>query len=193
MLVVIGFSLLLWPKERLPDFYHPVFMGITAILSPFFIYAPFIRIMADTPRKWKLILRIRSVVTLAILMNVAGQLGLFQLYRFGFEYDKFTHFTVSMLFAYMLCEALTEWVRFDLRRTIVTASLIMFGAGIAWEGIEFSADMLFGTQEWGVYGKDTISDTLRDILFNTLGIFSGTVIFARTQNVKAEVSKKTRL
>lgn len=174
----VGVGLLFGPQERFPDFYHPVYLGVVALLSPLFIYAPYFAMKQDTFRKRSALLKLASVAAFSVSMNMLGELGLFQLYRFGFEYDKFAHFTVSMLFTYVFCEVLMELTRFGFRRAVITAASIVFVCGILWEAIEFSSDILFGTQEWGVYRQDTISDTIKDILFNTIGIFFGLIILS---------------
>lgn len=108
---------------------------------------------------------------------MAGELGLYQLYRYGFQYDKFAHFVVSMLFAFILGEALKEWTRFPSRKIVWLVILIMFGSGILWEIFEAASDYLFKTQEWGVYGNYLAWDTVADIGFNTLGALAGVIVF----------------
>ena len=55
-----------------------------------------------------------------------------------------------------------------------------FVAGLVWELFEAVSDALFQTKEWGVYGEYIVSDTYRDILFNTLGTIMGIMLFALT-------------
>ena len=98
-----------------------------------------------------LILNLRVIIALSLLLNSFGTLGLYQLYRYGFEYDKFAHFLVSMLLAFILSEIICEWKKLPKSQVIIPVIIIVFAAGIAWEGIEFSSDLLFETQEWGVY------------------------------------------
>lgn len=102
LLVLIGLFLLVSPSEWFPDFYNPIFMGILALISPILIYLPRFILTKSTPQKRKLILDMRSIIAFALLVNFAGELGLFQLYRYGFEYDKFAHFIVCMAFAFIL-------------------------------------------------------------------------------------------
>ena len=177
LLVTMGCILLFSPKEWFPNFYSPVFMGTVALISPVLIYLPKWILQKGDPKKRKLILEMRSVIAFALLINFAGELGLFQLYRIGFEYDKFSHSLVSMMFAFILGESLKEWEHFSLRKRMLIVFLVVFGAGIFWEFFEASSDFLFKTQEWGVYGQHLVLDTLKDIGFNTLGAIAGIAIF----------------
>jgi uncharacterized membrane protein YjdF len=120
----------------------------------------------------------RSVIAFSLIVNFAGELGLFQLYRYGFEYDKFAHFIVSMLFAFILSESLREWEHLPLQKIIWLTLVTVFSFGILWEVFEATSDFLFKTQEWGVYGKYLALDTYRDIGFNTLGALAGVIVFA---------------
>ena len=178
LLVIIGLILLLGPKDWFPIFYSPVFMGVVALVSPILIYLPKLFLKRSTPQKRSLILQMRSVIAFSLIVNFAGELGLFQLYRYGFEYDKFSHFIVSMLFAFILSEALREWEHLPLKKIIWLTLAIVFSFGILWEVFEATSDFLFKTQEWGVYGKYLALDTYKDIGFNTLGALAGIIVFA---------------
>lgn len=177
LLVLMGCILLLSPKEWFPNFYSPIFLGIIAIISPILIYLPKFFLKKSTPRKRNLILEMRSVIAFSLLVNFAGELGLFQLYRYGFEYDKFAHFSVSMLFAFIFGESIKEWENFSRRKIIFVTLIVVFGSGIVWEFFEASSDFLFKTKVWGVYGKHLVTDTYTDIFFNTLGAIAGTIVF----------------
>lgn len=193
MLIAIGSVLLFVPHARFPDFYHPVYMGIASLFSVFLIHLPLSRLMRRAARKPRLILEARSAVAFSVSLNMAGELGLFQLYRFGFEYDKFAHFSVCLLFTWILCKVFVEGEYLTLRKALVFAALIVFASGILWEAIEFSSDILFGTQEWGVYGQDTLSDTVKDMLFNVLGILFGATIFTVREKQNALFPKGMRI
>lgn len=169
--------MLIAPKQWFPDFYKPIFMGIISLLSPVLIYLPKFILKKSNPQKRELILNMRSVIAFSLAVNIAGELGLFQLYKYGFEYDKFAHFLVPMLFAFILGESLKEWENFTPKKVVWLVFLIVFSSGLLWEIFEATADFLFKTQVWGAYGKNITWDTLADIAFNTLGALAGIVIF----------------
>ena len=187
-LVIIGLILLLGPKNWFPNFYNPVFMGVIALISPFLISLPKFILKKRTPQKRNLIMEMRSVIAFALLVNFAGELGLFQLYKYGFEYDKFAHFVVSMLFAFILGESLREWGHLHAKKLILIVFLIVFSSGILWEIFEASSDYLFKTQEWGVYGKHLAMDTYKDMVFNALGTIAGMIIFMIPQRRHKELT-----
>ncbi|MFZ2299893.1 MAG: DUF2238 domain-containing protein [Candidatus Moraniibacteriota bacterium] len=177
LLVIIGLVLLFGPRQWFPDFYSPVFMGVIALLSPLLIYLPELIIKKSTPQKRTLVLEMRSVIAFSLIVNFAGELGLFQLYKYGFEYDKFAHFIVCMTFAFILGESLREWEQLHSRKLVLIVFLIVFSSGIVWELFEVASDYLFKTQEWGVYGKYLAADTYADLGFNLLGALAGIIVF----------------
>ncbi len=187
LLVLTGLILLIAPSEWFPNFYSPVFMGIIALISPILIYLPKFILTRSNPQKRKLILEMRSIIAFALLVNFAGELGLFQLYKYGFEYDKFSHFIVCMAFAFILGESLREWEHLHAKKLVVIVFLIVFGSGIVWEIFEASSDFLFKTQEWGVYGEHLVLDSYKDLLFNSLGALAGIVIFKIPKKSPAKI------
>lgn len=176
LLVLMGCILLVFPKEWFPNFYSPIFLGVIAVISPLLIHLPKWILKRSSPRKRKLVLEMRSVIAFSLLVNFAGELGLFQLYKYGFEYDKLAHFSVSMLFSFMLGESLKEWENFSVKKRILVTLLIVFASGILWEFFEASSDFLFKTKVWGVYGQHLVTDTYTDIFCNTLGGIAGIII-----------------
>lgn len=175
-LVVIGLFMLCGYRSWFPDFYHPLYFGTLALFSPLLIYLPPLFLKGETAHRKNAIRNIQVIIAFSLLTNLAGQLGLYQLYKFGFEYDKLAHFVVCMLFACILVVVLTEWTNLPLGKVILLTLVIIFCSGVIWEIIEASADFLFGTQEWGVYGEYVVSDTSRDTLFNMLGALSGVLL-----------------
>lgn len=184
-LVTIGLILIIAPSAWFPDFYNPIFMGIIALLSPILIYLPRFILTRTSPLKRKLILEMRSVIAFSLLVNFAGELGLFQLYRYGFEYDKFAHFIVCMAFAFILGESLCEWEHLHAAKLLWIVFLVVFSSGILWEVLEASSDFLFKTQEWGVYGEHLVLDSFKDLLFNSLGTLAGMLIFKIPKGVSS--------
>lgn len=174
--VLTGLGLLLAPRSWFPDFYHPIYFGIVFLLSPILITLPNLFLKESSPQKKNLVLKMRTVIALALIINMGGELGLFQLFRYGFEYDKFAHFLVCMLFAIMLGESLEAWEHFSYTKIAFTIILIGVMAGLVWEGLEAASDALFHTSEWGMNGYGIKVDTFRDIIFNTLGLFSGLIV-----------------
>lgn len=177
LLILIGLILLFAPERLFPSFYRPQFMGTVALLSPLLIYLPKFFLNRGTPQKKNLVREMRSVIAFSLLVNIGGELGLFQLYRYGFEYDKFAHFLVSMLFAFVLGEALREWEGFSVKKIVWLVFFIVFSSGVLWEIFEATSDYLFKTQEWGVYGAHLAIDTYKDFVFNTLGALAGIIVF----------------
>lgn len=176
--IAAGLALLLFPEEWFPSFYQPVFMGSVALASPLLAYLPKISVKADTPEKKRTVMRIRAMIMAALIMGGLGELGLYQLYRMGFEYDKLAHFTVSMLLTFVCAESLMTWKHHSFRKLPWSVALAVFGAGILWETLEAASDTVLGTEVWGIYGRAIARDTLWDIFFNTFGILAGMIVLA---------------
>ena len=176
-LVLLGFFMLFAPKDWFPDFYYPLYFGIIALLSPLLISLPLLFLDGKTPRKSGAILDFQLIIAFSLAINIAGQLGLYQLYKFGFEYDKFAHFLVCMLFAFIFGEVLKEWTLLPPKGIVLLVIFLLLCSGIVWEIFEAVSDLFFGTQEWGVYGQYVIPDTFKDLGFNMLGSLAGVLIF----------------
>ena len=168
--IAAGLALLLFPKEWFPSFYQPVFMGSVALASPILAYLPKISVKADTPEKKRTVMKIRALIMASLTIGGLGELGLYQLYRMGFEYDKLAHFTVSMFLTSVYAESLMAWKHHSFRKLPWSVALTVFGAGILWETLEATSDTILGTEVWGIYGRAIARDTLWDIFFNTFGI-----------------------
>ena len=173
--IAVGLGLLLFPKEWFPSFYDPVFMGSVALASPFLVYLPKMSVNADTPEKRRTVMKIRAMIMASLIMGGIGELGLYQLYRIGFEYDKLAHFTISMLLTFMCVESLMAWKHSSFRKLLWLVAPSVLIAGILWEGLEAASDTVFGTEVWGIYGSFIARDTLWDIYFNTFGILAGMI------------------
>ncbi len=194
ILFLLGLLLLIVPKNWLPSFYHPIFLGVLFLLSPLLIYAPTLLLTRrSSERKRLLVVKMRSIAAFSIIMNTGGELGLFQLYRFGFEYDKLAHFLVPMLLAFILAESLRAWEHFSRRKIILLVFLIAFLVGLFWELLEWGSDRLFHTDEWGVLGTHVAGDTYHDIIFNTLGSIAGLFIFCLPPKIKKSAQEKAPL
>lgn len=171
----VGLALLLFPKGWFPSFYDPVFMGSVALASPFLAYLPKISVRADTPEKKRTVMKIRTMIMVSLILGGMGELGLYQLYRIEFEYDKLAHFTISMFLTFICAESLMTWRHYSFRKVPWLVALAVLIAGILWEGVEAASDTIFGTEVWGIYGSFILRDTLWDIYFNTFGILAGMI------------------
>lgn len=182
--LIVGAFLLFGPKHWFPSLYYPLYFGIIALISPLLVYLPSFAIARETPRKTDLMLNLQVIICFSLLINLSGQLGLYQLYKIGFEYDKFAHFLVCMLFAFILEEILKEWFHISFIKRFLIVVLALLFSGFVWEIFEVVSDFFFGTQEWGVNGMYGITDTLKDIGFNLLGIFFGILVSSIPKKMK---------
>lgn len=178
LFILASLALLFLPREWFPSFYQPVFMGLVALASPLLVFLPKMAVKNDSPKNARMIGRIRAVIMASLLIGGLGELGLYQLYRVGLEYDKLAHFTISMLLTIVYADALMEWKRPTFRTLLWWVVPALLAAGIVWEGLEAASDKMFGTELWGIYGSAVAMDTLWDIYFDSFGVLAGVIAFA---------------
>ncbi len=179
-LAVLGTILLFLPKKWSHFVYYPTYLGIIFLVSAAVIFLPPMLFRKDTPQKKKVILKMQTFLAISVLMNAAGELGLFQLYTVGFEYDKFVHLTTGLLFSIVFGEMLMVWKKLNFRQIIWPVVLMVLAGGVAWKIWESASDILFHTQESGIYGQFITSDTFGDLLWGLLGIMYGLIFLKIT-------------
>ncbi len=121
------------------------------------------------------------VIASALILNGFGSLGLFKLYTLGFEYDKLAHFIVPLIFTVNFAGILNKLRGLTFNQSLIAVSISIFLLGLLWEIFEFSSDILFGTETFGIYGKEMFRDTIQDILANALGILAG-IFYLKNKN-----------
>lgn len=146
LFLVVGVVLLITPQEWWPHYYDLPYMGWAVLACA--------GLVVVAPRRFALPLA--SI----LLLNASGDLGLYELYRKGFEYDKVIHF-LSPLIAMLTLLPILGWRR---------AALIIVGAALAWELYEFLADTFLKTHLFGVYRHQVMKDTITDLIMNVCGV-----------------------
>lgn len=144
--IVAGVTLLVAPHAWWPEYYDVTYLGIAALVCAAAIWL--------VPR------HLKTPLAVILLLNATGDLGLYQLYKYGFEYDKVIHF-VSPLIAVLVLAKL---------RGVRKAVLIVIAGAIAWELFEFLVDRYFKTRLFGVYHLFIWRDTMMDLVMNATGI-----------------------
>lgn len=167
-----GIVLTFGPQEWFPGFYNPSYMGVMAFLNAFILISlSWFFPVRDTRQKIAF-MRTRTIFVVALLLNAAGALGLYKLYRIGIPYDKFLHFLIPLLLTIALVHLRVGWRHSSLPAALSWSLIVVFTSGIGWEFWESFSDWIFGTQSWGIYQEYIVTDTAFDILMNTLGILT---------------------
>jgi hypothetical protein len=191
ILVLVGIALLVLPISWFPAFYDVRYMGIAAIVSalaiiavPFYLHVP--QSEPGAMQKNYAVDTFQFFLTLAVMSNALGDLGLYQLYKVGFEFDKVIHFLNPFL-AVLVVSYLLEY-RFGKLRNYAIAMTVMIVllSGIVWELFEFTADQVLGTRIYGINGLNVNADTTFDLMFDTLGAISGAVLAYATSLIKQD-------
>ncbi len=161
-----------------PDFYNPKFMGVIGLLCACLIILPrLVFKSAISEIKEKALTFLQNILAIILLLNAAGALGLFQLYKIGFEYDKFLHFIVPSLIVIALTYFNYHW--YDIQKfgkSLILSTILVIVGGFAWELFEFLGDSILKTQMLGYYGKFISEDTFWDLIMNGLGSIAGIFI-----------------
>ncbi len=181
IIFVIGSLILLFGKGKwFPDFYNPQFMGIIGLISAILIVLPSLIFTPSTSSwqapKQKALNLLQNVLVISLLLSAAGALGLFQLYKVGFEYDKILHFIIPSLFIIVITYFNYHWYGISFRKSLIIALILVTISGFLWELFELFGDKNFGTQMLGYYGEFVSEDTFWDLIMNTLGSIVGVII-----------------
>jgi hypothetical protein len=160
LFLLVGIILLLTDESRWPDYYDLPYMGWASLVCALLILL--------CPKRLKLPL------ALVLMFNASGDLGLYELYKYGFEYDKVIHFMSPFIAMIVLIPIVG----------VPRAFLIVIAGALAWESFEFLADKFIKTHLFGVYRHQIFRDTITDVVMNLLGITIG-ILFHRLHSQKA--------
>jgi len=190
VLLFSGIILVSLPIDWFPSFYDVRYFGLAAlggaaiiIILPRILNA--LAITSDDKNKKQAINLFRFLLTIAIISGMLGDLGLYQLYKIGFQYDKLIHFSNSLLGVFIGAVVLYKLFEIRLSRAIAIAFIAVIVCGIGWEVFERISDFLFKTHIAGVYASDVSNDTKFDLLFDAIGAISGVIflIFKAKQKI----------
>lgn len=177
-LIIIGLVLIFGKKSWWPSYYNPNYYGLIFLVSALLIISSgYILKPLDYFQK-KALIFFRLTLTLVLIFNALGELYLYQLYKYGFQYDKLTHFVNSFLLAATLIYFYEKWYDLSLKRALKNTIIIIVVGGLFWEVFEFLSDFFFKTSEFGVYGQFKVADTAFDILANSLGVTASSIFMA---------------
>jgi len=177
-LAIAGLILLVLPVNWFPTFYDVRYMGLAGILNAAFIgLLPLCLLvsknMPEAQKKNDAAQSFQFLLAVIFLGNALGDLGLYQLYKVGFQYDRLLHLFVPALMVIIITIVLRD--RFNVRQSyaISSAFAIILACVLGWEIFEFLSDHVANTHISGVYGLDMSNDTKWDIVLDELGSASG--------------------
>ncbi len=172
--------MLLLPTHWFPSFYDVRYVGYASFLGAFLIlFLPaMIRVAQYVPNAHKKNQAVDSFeffISFTFMGNALGDLGLYQLYRIGFEFDKLLHFVIPGIAIYML--TILFYHRFEMQYSyaLLAALLLTIFGSVTWELYEYASDYFFRTHIFGVDGFDVTNDTAFDLLFDIGGTTGGAI------------------
>jgi len=178
LLVVASIILLVFPVSWFPSFYDVRYMGWIGLGgAALIIILPWLARVKETApdagRKNKAADLMQMFLALMVASNALGDLGLYKLYLYGFEYDKVLHFFTPFLGALLIPFILN--LRWGIRKSyaVLATFVIVVVCGAGWEVFEVAVDFVLKTHISGVYGLNVSRDTAFDFMFDVLGVALG--------------------
>jgi hypothetical protein len=177
-LLICGVVLLTFPADWFPSFYDVRFFGWAAIFNVAVILLlprAFLvkENVPDAERKNEGASLFQLFAVIMLLSNAAGDLGLYQLYKVGFEFDKLLHFGNSLMSAFVAPIILNKRFGINLSRAAIVSFFAVIASGLVWEAYEYGVDFIWKTHISGIYGSYVKEDTIRDLIFNSAGAVIG--------------------
>ena len=167
--VVSGVILLVTPHSIWPSFYDLPYMGWAALVCALAIWI-LPKVGPWDPFKVR---PLQTALAVILLFNASGDLGLYELYRYGFEYDKIIHFVSPLIATLALAPACRQAGEpLGIRKAIA----IVISCAFAWELFEFLSDAIIKTHLFGVFRHQIFRDTVLDFGMNILGVATGSIL-----------------
>ncbi|MBI4709177.1 MAG: hypothetical protein HY764_03180 [Candidatus Portnoybacteria bacterium] len=177
LFVFSGAVFFLGEKNWWPSFYEPNFFGAVFLASALLVMLPGMIFKTSDENKKNMVNLVTLTVAIAVILNALGQVYLFQLYKYGFPYDKIIHFVLPFLFVIVLAFFLEAWYGLPIKKAIKKSVIYIFIGCLLWEVYEFGVDAIFKTTEAGIYGQQKLKDTSFDILLDIAGIALASYFF----------------
>lgn len=183
-LAIVSLMLLTGKREWWPGFYSPYLFGFAFLLSALMIRISSFAFRPLPGQDRAEAVFLRFVIAFSLTLNALGELYLYQLYRFGLQFDKLVHFSVAFLFVIAIANYDQAHYGFDSRKALREAVMIVLLCSILWEIAEYLSDALFNTKEFGMYGQNKFYDTLFDLIADLSGAASSSLlmVFPNTHN-----------
>lgn len=185
LFLAAGFILFIGEKKWFPVFYDHNLFAAGSLVSAFAIILPAFIFRSNDQKKKESLLNFQVALSVSLMLNGGGALGLFQLYKIGFEYDKLVHFAVAFIATISLSHFLFRWYGLDFKKSVILSAVFLVFAGLVWELFEFLTDLILGTKTFGIYGMDIERDTKFDLIFDIFGAISASLFlfFRKNKNL----------
>jgi hypothetical protein len=164
-----------------PVFYQPLLFSNAFLVSAVIILTSKYIFRSENVRRESAAMLLRFAIALSLFLNALGELYLYELYKYGFQYDKFLHLLCPIMFMPILALFGDTWFGWSKKRAALIAVSVVLLFSVIWEVFEFSSDMIFKTQEFGIYGKFKVTDTFFDLLYDLSGTVIAYVIISTRQ------------
>ena len=173
-------------SEFISGVYNTYVVASVMLIGTIILLAPTYLFQSTDENKQKVVYNFQRIIASGLLLEAAGRLGLFQLYKVGFQYDKMIHFLVPAGLVFGIAYLAHIYFNQGIYTSILTGVGMVLIAGIVWEGFEQAADFFFQANTSGINGHFTYIDTVYDLITNTLGITAGALFFWLSAHRKLE-------
>lgn len=176
--IVAGVLFLSGPSDWFPSFYHTPSMGILAFASAFLIWLP--RFILKKHKESAHFIKFQFLITLGVLINGLGGLGLYKLYLIGFEYDKLTHFVTPLFLTFAFFILFKHMWGWSFKKSLLSSAILVLIFGFLWEGFEQATNLILDENIFVLGGGGSaLRDTVLDIVANILGIATASFYILR--------------
>lgn len=174
-----GICLIVLPIPWFPKFYDVRYQGwsmiIAALIIHLFSFLP--KEQANAPRaseKNKAAKLLQLLVTIALLANGLGDLGLYALYQYGFPYSYMLHVVITFTCAIFLTKIISLYYGLKTWQSAFLAFLLTMLCGISWEIFENGSDFLLhthlaGPDQLAIYNSTGIN-LIQDLVGSSMGM-----------------------
>jgi len=188
LLLGAGILMTLLPISWFPSFYDVRYSGWSMIGTALIIYfVPLLfRVPATSPdagKKNKAVDLLQLFITVAILADALGALGLYLLYDYGFPYSFILHVLMTFVGVIILARFINQ--RFDIpviKAAIIALTLILVW-GVIWEIYENLNDHYLGTHLTGASQTSTKNTTVLNLIQDTIGAGCGFILTLLKNNL----------
>jgi len=189
-LLVAGLIINLVPITWLPSFFDGRYLGWSMIIGALTIYIlpTLIKVPVNSPdatKKNRAAEILQYLLTIDIIANALGSLGLYELYQIGIPYSYILHVAVPLISTLLLSIVITwRWQVRTTRATIIAFCLVII-CGILWEVFEYYSDNIWGTHLAVLGIGNTENTTVINLIQDTIGaIIGAAIILLRPRFVK---------
>ena len=154
-------------------------MGVTSLLFGVLVITPRLILRTKDTAKRNVVTNLQLAMIFVLMLSALGTLGLYRLYKIGFEYDKFVHLVFTFVATAVLADFIRIWYGAARSKSVIISVVLVLTASIFWEFFEYFLNKFLDIQIFKVYRGIWRRDTILDLVYDTLGVVVAVFIKGR--------------